>query len=105
MNMDMKNIIPGIHKEIQTYNKMSYETNTVKQLRNIARQRGMTGYSNLRKADLIRFVSSRPTQCATIERESKPQEAPVPDIKISTPPPPPFFSIARFNKLYATTKS
>src|ERR1043165_4890679 len=105
MNMNTKNIIPSIHKEMRTHSKMNYETNTVKELRNIARQRGMTGYSKLRKADLIAFVSSRPTQCAAIERESNPQEALVPDIKISTPPPTPFFTIAKFNKIYATTKS
>jgi len=45
--------------------KMDYTSKTVKELRHIARQRGMSRYSRLRKADLIaaisRDVTPRPT--------------------------------------------
>ena len=39
---------------------MEYATMTVKELRNICREKGVTGYSRLRKADLIKLLSSTP---------------------------------------------
>ena len=35
---------------------IDYESMTVTQLREIAKDRGLTGYSSLNKADLIQFV-------------------------------------------------
>ena len=58
------NILPLL-KDITGNSKMDYSSKTVKELRHIARQRGMAGYSGLRKADLIavisRGVNPRPT--------------------------------------------
>ena len=63
---------------------MEYSTKTVKELRNIAKEKGMVGYSRLRKADLIAFVSSRLVQSVKTGHESKLLDAPVPDIKVPT---------------------
>ena len=63
---------------------MDYSTKTVKQLRNIAKEKGMVGYSRLRKADLIAFVSSRLLQSVKTGHESNLLDAPVPDIKVPT---------------------
>ena len=63
---------------------MEYKTKTVKQLRNIAKVKGMRGYSRLRKADLVALVSSGPTQSVKTEHESNLLDAPVPDIKVPT---------------------
>ena len=35
---------------------IDYESMTVVQLRELAKERGLTGYSSLNKADLIRFL-------------------------------------------------
>src|SRR5688572_29060412 len=71
-------------KEKSSVYKMEYKTNTVKQLRNIAKAKGMKGYSRLRKADLVTLVSSGPTQSVKTVHESSPLDAPVPDIKVPT---------------------
>src|SRR5688572_1578679 len=71
-------------KEKSSVYKMEYKTKTVKQLRNIAKVKGMRGYSRLRKADLVALVSSRPTQNVKTEHEGNPLDAPVPDIKVPT---------------------
>src|ERR1043165_10154940 len=79
MNMDTKNNFPSIHKEMRTHSKMNYETKTVKQLRDIARQRGMKGSWPLRKADLIAKINETDdVKCDRI------LDAPVPNIRIST---------------------
>src|SRR5678816_3568364 len=71
-------------KEKSSVYKMEYKTKTVKQLRNIAKEKGMRGYSRLRKADLVALVSSGPTQNVKTGHESNPLDAPVPDIKVPT---------------------
>src|SRR6188768_830578 len=71
-------------KEKSSVYKMEYKTKTVKQLRNIAKEKGMRGYSQLRKADLEALVSSGPTQNVKTVHESNPLDAPVPDIKVPT---------------------
>src|SRR5688572_11893719 len=71
-------------KEKYSVYKMEYKTKTVKQLRNIAKVKGMRGYSQLRKADLVALVSSGPTQSVKTVHESNPLDAPVPDIKVPT---------------------
>ena len=63
---------------------MEYKTKTVKQLRNIAKVKGMRGYSQLRKADLVALVSSGPTQSVKTEHESNLLDAPVPVIDVPT---------------------
>ena|SRR6218665_3052820 len=50
------NILPRV-KEINVNSRMNYSSNTLKELRHIARQRGVVGYSKLRKADLIAVIS------------------------------------------------
>ena len=71
-------------KEKSSVYKMEYKTKTVKQLRNIAKEKGMRGYSRLRKADLVALVSSGPTQSVKTVHESNLLDAPVPDIKVPT---------------------
>src|SRR5688572_25285125 len=71
-------------KEKSSVYKMEYKTKTVKQLRNIAKVKGMRGYSRLRKADLVALVSSRPTQSVKTVHEGDLLDAPVPDIKVPT---------------------
>src|SRR5688572_15463940 len=71
-------------KEKSSVYKMDYKTKTVKQLRSIAKENGMKGYSRLRKADLVALVSSGPTQNVKTGHESNPLDAPVPDIKVPT---------------------
>src|SRR5688572_6118180 len=71
-------------KEKSSVYKMDHKTNTVKELRNIAKENGMVGYSRLRKADLMEFVSSRLKHYVKTGYESNPLDAPVPDINIPT---------------------
>lgn len=42
---------------------MSYETKTVIELRAIAKERGLTGYSKLKKADLIDLINNADEPC------------------------------------------
>ena len=63
---------------------MDSATKTVNQLRNIAKEKGMKGYSRLRKTELIALISSGPVQCITTEHESNLLDAPVPDIMVPT---------------------
>src|ERR1043165_7701587 len=58
MNMGLKNISSHIYKEMSACNKMDFESNTVKQLRIIAKERGVKGYWSMRKADLIAKIKS-----------------------------------------------
>jgi hypothetical protein len=53
---------------------MNYEKNTVKQLRIIAKERGVKGYWSMRKADLIAKIKSTEVSKTNI------LDAPVPDI-------------------------
>ena len=71
-------------KEKSSVYKMEYKTKTVKQLRNIAKEKGMRGYSRLRKADLVALVSSGPTQSVKTEHEGNLLDAPVPVIDVPT---------------------
>src|SRR5688572_11027954 len=71
-------------KEKSSVYKMEYKTKTVTQLRSIAKDNGMRGYSRLWKADLVTLVSSGPTQSVKTVHESSPLDAPVPDIKVPT---------------------
>src|SRR5688572_8340803 len=71
-------------KEKYSVYKMEYKTKTVKQLRNIAKVKGMRGYSQLRKADLVALVSSGPTQSVKTEHEGNLLDAPVPVIDVPT---------------------
>src|SRR5678816_2400196 len=71
-------------KETSTVYKMEYKTKTVTQLRNIAKEKGMRGYSRLRKANLVTFVSSGPTQSVKTEHEGNLLDAPVPVIDVPT---------------------
>src|SRR5688572_30734069 len=71
-------------KEKSSVYKMDYKTKTVKQLRSIAKENGMKGYSRLQKADLVALVSSGPTQSVKTVHESDLLDAPVPDIKVPT---------------------
>src|ERR1043165_6885621 len=74
MNMGSKNISSHIYKEMSACNKMDFESNTVKQLRTIAKQRGVKGYWSLRKADLIAKIKS------TEAKHDHLLDAPVPEI-------------------------
>src|ERR1043165_9488794 len=71
-------------KGMNVCSKMEYSTKTVKQLQSIARERGMVGYSGLRKAELVAFVSSRLMQSDQTGLESNLLDAPIPDIKVPT---------------------
>src|SRR5688572_11877256 len=82
--MNTKSDVTKGLKEKSSVYKMEYKTKTVKQLRNIAKVKGMRGYSRLRKADLVALVSSGPTQSVKTVHESNPLDAPVPDIKVPT---------------------
>ena len=86
-------------KGINVANKMSYSSNTVVELRNIARQRGLVGYSKLRKADLIEKIIANDNNDLL--------DAPVPDIPVPTLVPTPFSSKAKraWNKVVDTTES
>jgi len=52
-----ENNILSPYKEMNVNSKMQYSSNTVKELRHIARQRGISGYSRLRKAELIAAIT------------------------------------------------
>src|SRR5688572_21624606 len=72
-------------KEKSSVYKMEYKTKTVTQLRSIAKAKGMKGYSQLRKADLVALVSSAvPTQSVKTEHEGNLLDAPVPVIDVPT---------------------
>src|ERR1043165_8938700 len=99
MNMNTKNIFPSIHKEMRAHSKMSYESKTVKQLRDIARQRGMKGYWSLRKADLIAKISSVEAKHDHI------LDAPVPDIGVPILQPAAFVPTSTGRKMADKAKS
>src|ERR1043165_1387630 len=99
MNMNTKNIFPSIHKEIRAHSKMNYETKTVKQLRDIARQRGMKGYWPLRKADLIVKIRSVEAKHGHI------LDAPVPDIGVPILQPTAFVPTSTGRKIADKAKS
>src|SRR5688572_17999810 len=89
---------------------MDYSTKSVKQLRNIAKEKGMKGYSRLLKADLIEFVSSRLLQSVKIGHECDLLDAPVPDIKVPTLVPGKYTSTSntwksRFNNVLVEAKN
>ena len=63
----------------ESYNIMEYNLKTVSDLRAIARVRGFSGYSRLRKADLISMLLSHVN---TKEKEKNLLDDPVPDIGI-----------------------
>ena len=65
----------------ESYNIMEYNLKTVSDLRAIARVRGFSGYSRLRKADLISMLLSHVN---TKEKEKNLLDDPVPDIGIPT---------------------
>src|SRR5688572_12091360 len=77
------NFTKGLKEKASVY-KMEYKTKTVKQLRNIAKEKGVRGYSQLRKADLVALLSFGPTQNVKTVHESDLLDAPVPDIKVPT---------------------
>ena len=64
-----KNMISSRLKEINSVYKMDYSSKTVKELRNIAKEKGMVGYSRLRKADLVAFVSCEKNMISTRLKE------------------------------------
>src|SRR5688572_24100945 len=82
--MNTKSDFTKGHKEKSSVYKMEYKTKTVKQLRNIAKEKGVRGYSQLRKADLVALLSFGPTQNVKTVHESDLLDAPVPDIKVPT---------------------
>src|SRR2546428_7615027 len=58
MNMGSKNISSHIYKEMSACNKMDFESNTVKQLRIIAKERGVKGYSRLQYSSPLLKLSA-----------------------------------------------
>src|ERR1043165_1740433 len=80
MNMGSKNISSHIYKEMSACNKMDFESNTVKQLRIIAKERGVKGYWSLRKADLIAKIKSTEVSKTNEAKYNHILDAPVPDI-------------------------
>src|ERR1043165_2636779 len=81
MNMGSKNIFSHIYKEMSARNKMNYESNTVKQLRNIAKERRVKGYWSMRKADLIAKIKSTEVSKTNEAKYDHILDAPVPDIR------------------------
>src|SRR6218665_1729067 len=47
----------SLYIEMNVNSKMQYSSNTVKELRHIARQRGISGYSRIRKTELITAIT------------------------------------------------
>src|SRR5688572_11758623 len=97
-------------KEKSFVYKMEHKTNTVKQLRSIAKEKGMKGYSRLRKADLVALVSSGPTQSVKTGYECDLLDAPVPNIKVPTLVPGKYTSTSntwksRFNNVLVEAKN
>src|SRR5688572_27071303 len=82
--MNTKSDVKKELKEKSSVYKMDYSNKTIEELRNIAKEKGMRGYSRLRKADLMIFVSSRLEHSVKTGRESKLLDDPVPDIKVPT---------------------
>src|ERR1043165_2593554 len=81
MNMESKNISSHIYKEMSACNKMDFESNTVKQLRIIAKERGVKGYWLLRKADLIAKIKSIEVSKTNEAKYDHILDAPVPNIR------------------------
>src|ERR1043165_8232214 len=65
---------------MSTRNKMDFESNTVKQLRIIAKERGVKGYWSLRRADLIAKIKSTEVSKTNEAKYDHILDAPVPDI-------------------------
>src|SRR6218665_468189 len=117
------NILPLL-KDINVNSKMDYLSKTVKELRHIARQRGVVGYSRLRKADLIAVISIDVRPRSTLlddwlrgrlpERYNRDvndtvnnslMDAPVPVIETPILVPKPFVSRSTVGKIYDKTTS
>ena len=79
-----KNIISHWLKEINSIYKMDYSSKTVRELRNIAKEKGMVGYSRLRKAELVAFVSSRSTHSVITGQGNNLVDSPVPTTPVPT---------------------
>jgi len=74
----LKNIALTRLKEINSVYKMDYSSKTVKELQNIAKEKGMVGYSRLRKAELVTFVSQRSTHSVITGQGNNLVDSPVP---------------------------
>src|ERR1043165_8546096 len=105
MNMGSKNISSHIYKEMSACNKMNYEKNTVKQLRIIAKERGVKGYWLLRKADLIAKIKSTEVSKTNEAKYDHILDAPVPDIRAPILIPTAFVPTSKVRKMADKVKS
>src|ERR1043165_621854 len=105
MNMESKIFFSHIYKEMSACNKMDFESNTVKQLRNITKERGVKGYWSLRKADLIAKIKSTEVSKTNEAKYDHILDAPVPDIKDPILVPTAFVPTSTVRKMADKAKS